>query len=51
MRRKFGKVLSELAKKDKKIILLVGILDMEYLMISEKIIQIDFLIWVFVNKV
>ena len=37
MRRKFGKVLSELAK-DKKIILLVGDIDMEYLMIR-KIIQ------------
>ena len=42
MRRRFGKIINELAKKDKK---------MEFLMILGKIIKKDFLIWEFVNKV
>ena len=44
MRRKFGQIINNLAIKDKKIV-------MEFSMILEKIIQIDFLIWEFVNKV
>ena len=41
MRRIFGKTMNEIAKKDNKVILLVGDIDMEYLMISEKIFLID----------
>ena len=42
MRRRFGKLINELAKKDKKIVLLVGDIDMEFLMTLEKIILIAF---------
>ena len=51
MRRAFGKLINQLANKDKKIILIVG--DIGYGIFDEfrKIIQQDFLIWGFVNKV
>ena len=42
MRRKFGKLINDLAKKDDKIVLLVGDIVMEFLMILEKIIRKDF---------
>jgi len=51
MRRKFGKIINQLAKKDNKIVLLVG--DIGYGIFDDfrrdnpKI----FLIWEFVNKV
>ena len=51
MRRKFGKIINDLAKKLKKIILLVGDMGMEYLTNIEKITLKDFLTWEFVNKV
>ena len=51
MRRKFGKIINELAKKDNKIVLLVG--DIGYRIFDDfrKIIQTDFLILEFANKV
>ena len=44
MRRRFGKIIDKLAKKDKKIVLIVGDIDMEFLTNLEKIIQVDFTI-------
>ena len=51
MRRKFGKIINDLAKKDKKIILLVG--DIGYGIFDEyrKNHPKGFLTWEFVNKV
>ena len=51
MRRKFGKLINELAKKDKKIVLLVG--DIGYGIFDDfrKDNSNRFLIWGFVNKV
>ena len=50
MRRRFGKVINELAKKDDKIVLIVGDIVMVFLMILEKRILESFLIQVFVNR-
>ena len=51
MRRRFGKIINELAKKDEKIVLIVG--DIGYGIFDEfrKIIQKNFSILEFVNKV
>ena len=51
MRRKFGHILNKLANKDEKIVLLVEILDMEYLMNLEEITLKNFLTWVYASKV
>ena len=51
MRRRFGKIINELAKKDEKIVLIVGDIGYGILMNLEKIIQKNFSILEFVNKV
>ena len=50
MRRKFGKIINDLAKKDDKIVLIVG--DIGYGIFDEfrKIIQKNFIILESVNK-